>query len=202
VRLAEAGTIVAPLLLASAALVLHEATVAPVVPVARGARPEEVLPPPLPAPTLLDVDRRFRIDPDTSRAFLSAGAGEIEELRVEGTLAHHDGGEWRSLELTLTPRAGAEREPIVLQGFDAPSRPSGVPGISQVELRVRVSSPGRLVETVFSAAWLRLPWGAVRMQAVAELGPSFRGGGASIDGWLRPRRPATLALELALEEAR
>jgi hypothetical protein len=204
VRLTEVGTIVAPLLLASAALALREVLVVRLAPVARGTPPEEFRPPPLAEPTSFAGQRRFRIDPDASRAFLCDGAGASEELRVEGELTLHPRGEWRSLEITITPTSRAPareaEEPIVLQGFDASSRPSGVPGILQARLRARASSPGRLVETTFSAAWLRLPWGDVRLQAVAELASSFRGEEAGLAALLLGRSSPTIALELALEE--
>jgi hypothetical protein len=171
----------APLALASAALGVRELTRGPFREPTVPGRATEFVPPLLflAASAAPGIDQSLQVLADRSSARVATAGGDSarseQGLRVRGSLRILADESLADVELDLVPRAEAQASgwprdvALHLRAVGARSHTTGAPGVRACSLRCSVVLGGASREAVLAVTWLRLPGGAVELQAVATL---------------------------------
>jgi hypothetical protein len=206
-RRASALLPLAPLLLATSALIARECLRNGAQARAAPAEVRPMLPPPAlfaPAQGTWSIVSQGSALELTERAGAASATASSREVRGEleldpaGDLARLDVDvtldETQARELLGAPRAVALRlhaEPVI-------SSPSIVPGVRQAEARARLELDGSARDVALRAFWMPLGPARLRLQLEARWEGDARGEPHLLDVFAQGGRRSTLALDLAL----
>ena len=187
----------APMGLALLALIAREATRPERFPLPVGGRALEIAPPPVPGAAMPSA-ASWHVEPQRSSARMALPDGSVLDLLVRGSL--HVGSDAVSVDLELE-FAPPVSHVVHVSGASTPFASSAIPIVGSARGELRLESDGALCTWSPQLEWTRRLNGSAACLIAGELASGELG--LPRPRWSRillSRRPAWLALELALVE--